>query len=173
MHFKNFASNASKTVRLGLATVALFQFTVGAALAGAAPQHGPSTGGNNDSNTTSPIKHLIVIIGENRSFDHVFATYEPKKGETVDNLLSKGIIKLDSEKNAVPGPRFNEAHQLAASDLGGTDSFLLNPPKAEFPNNQLPAPLVGGAKVSYIPNVCAAGTPITQCQESLQLAQTA
>ena len=29
------------------------------------------------SQTTSPIKHVIVIIGENRSFDHVFATYKP------------------------------------------------------------------------------------------------
>ena len=26
----------------------------------------------------TPIKHVIVIIGENRSFDHVFATYVPK-----------------------------------------------------------------------------------------------
>jgi spore coat protein A len=30
--------------------------------------------------TATPIKHLIVIIGENRSFDHVFATYKPKNG---------------------------------------------------------------------------------------------
>ncbi len=30
--------------------------------------------------TTTPIKHVIVIIGENRSFDHVFATYQPKTG---------------------------------------------------------------------------------------------
>src|SRR5579884_3616921 len=27
-----------------------------------------------DSSTASPIKHVIIIIGENRSFDHVFAT---------------------------------------------------------------------------------------------------
>lgn len=25
--------------------------------------------------TVTPIKHVIVIIGENRTFDHVFATY--------------------------------------------------------------------------------------------------
>ncbi|HXA23547.1 MAG TPA: hypothetical protein VNW90_14735, partial [Acetobacteraceae bacterium] len=31
----------------------------------------PSPGGN-DGNTTTPIKHLIVIYGENRSFDHLF-----------------------------------------------------------------------------------------------------
>jgi len=47
---------------------------------------------------------------------------------------------------------------------------LLNPPTQELPNNQLPAPQVGGPKVSYIPNECASGTPIDQCQASLQLA---
>ena len=29
--------------------------------------------------TRTPIQHVIVIIGENRTFDHVFATYKPKK----------------------------------------------------------------------------------------------
>ena len=39
--------------------------------------------------TASPIKHVIIIVGENRSFDHVFATYQPKNnGETIANLLS-------------------------------------------------------------------------------------
>jgi len=33
--------------------------------------------------TNTPIQHVIVIIGENRTFDHVFATYRPKAGETV------------------------------------------------------------------------------------------
>ncbi len=35
-----------------------------------------------DANTATPIKHVIVIVGENRSFDHLFATYRPKPGET-------------------------------------------------------------------------------------------
>src|ERR1700720_3621693 len=45
--------------------------------------------------TKTPIKHLIVLIGENRTFDHVFATYEPKHGQDVGNLLSKGIVNAD------------------------------------------------------------------------------
>jgi phospholipase C len=50
-------------------------------------------GQNNQSGptTTTPIKHLIVPIGENRSFDNIFGTYVPKTG-TVANLLSKGIV---------------------------------------------------------------------------------
>jgi phospholipase C len=41
--------------------------------------------------TASPIKHVTIIVGENRSFDHLFATYVPKdKRERVLNLLSEG-----------------------------------------------------------------------------------
>jgi hypothetical protein len=94
--------------------------------------------------TASPIKHVIVIIGENRSFDHVFATYQPQRGQSVHNLLSEGIIALDKNNNAIQGPRFAKAQQLAASDVGSADTFLLSPPKQEFPNNILPAPLTGG-----------------------------
>jgi phospholipase C len=149
-------------VRLGLCSLALAQLSLGAARANAAESR--------DKTTATPIKHLVVIIGENRSFDHVFATYVPSGGDTIDNLLSKGIIALDANKRAVSGPHFELAHQLAARDLGGTDAFLLNPPAEEFPRNQLPAPLVGGPKVSYIPNKCAPGTPIADCPASLTLA---
>ena len=34
-----------------------------------------------DSETTTPIKHVIVIIGENRTFDHIFATYVPQRAK--------------------------------------------------------------------------------------------
>jgi hypothetical protein len=41
-------------------------------------------------NTASPIKHVIIIVGENRSFDHLFATYVPQKNsEKILNLLSQ------------------------------------------------------------------------------------
>src|SRR5277367_5449280 len=62
--------------------------------------------------TSSPIKHVIVIIGENRSFDHVFATYQPKSGQTVSNLLSKGIINADG----TPGPNYSLSAQYSAVD---------------------------------------------------------
>jgi phospholipase C len=161
MKLKSLASYTMDGVRIGLTAAALLQFSIGAPIVNAQTP---------DEKTTSPIKHVIVIIGENRSFDHVFATYEPKKGESVNNLLSEGIIKLDANKKAIPGPNFGKARQLAASDIGGSDSFLLNPPKREFPKDQLPTPLVGGAKVSYITNECGT-TPITECAASLALAK--
>ncbi len=83
-------------------------------------------------------------VAENRSFDHVFATHVPQPGQTVHNLLSEGIVALDANKNAIPGRNFAKAQQLAAADVGPNDSFLLSPPKQQFPNNMLPAPLTGG-----------------------------
>src|SRR6202049_376513 len=72
--------------------------------------------------TQTPIQHVIVIIGENRTFDHVFATYKPPVGQKVDNLLSKGIIKADG----TPGPNFKLAAQFKAWDVGGFDMSPLH-----------------------------------------------
>lgn len=68
--------------------------------------------------TASPIKHVIIIVGENRSFDHLFATYEPKnRDEKVLNLLSERIINADG----TPGPNFATGHQfqIVAPPNGG------------------------------------------------------
>src|SRR5271169_4328190 len=88
---------------------------------------------SNDGNTTTPIKHVIVIIGENRSFDHLFATYKPvNKRESVLNLLSEGIVKA----NGKPGPNYSAATQYQASD---TTVYQLNPSKTTA-YTTLPAP---------------------------------
>ena len=34
----------------------------------------------NDCNTATPIKHVIVLIGENWTFDSIFGTYQPEYG---------------------------------------------------------------------------------------------
>jgi phospholipase C len=146
MSLKRFAANSMHCLRIGLTSLALFQFSLGGPLASTAQAQT-----DNDNKTTSPIKHVIIIIGENRSYDHVFATYVPKGGQTTMNLLSEGIVKADG----TPGPNFDKAHQRAAVDLGekrGGDPFLMSPPKLDFGGDVLPAPLVGGAKDSYIPN---------------------
>src|SRR5580693_4530471 len=151
MKVNGFVAHTLRGLRMAAASVAVLQMSVGPVLAqaplpafGGFGNPGPGPGKGHGGQTATPIKHVIVIIGENRSFDHVFATYVPKRGQTVHNLLSEGIIQLDANKNAIPGPNFHKAQQLAASDQGGQDSFLLSPPKQEFPSNQLPAPQVGG-----------------------------
>ena len=60
--------------------------------------------------TTTPIKHVVVIIGENHSFNNVFATYQPPAHQKIWNLLSEGIVN----KNGTPGPNFALASQLTA-----------------------------------------------------------
>ncbi len=151
MKIKALVSRTLHGLYMAAASLVVLQTSVGQGLAAtpaapATPAFGGlwNSGTDRSGRTATPIKHVIVIIGENRSFDHVFATYVPKRGQTVHNLLSEGIIQLDANKNAIPGPNFRKAQQLSASDLGSQDTFLLSPPKQEFPANQLPAPEAGG-----------------------------
>jgi len=84
-----------------------------------------------------PIQHVIVIIGENRSFDHVYGTYVPTAGQTVSNLLSKGIVTKSLKRGA------NYALSTQNSALDET-TFFINPGgKAVYP--PLPAPPTGSA----------------------------
>ncbi|MFZ0009566.1 MAG: alkaline phosphatase family protein [Steroidobacteraceae bacterium] len=141
MRSRGFLSQALSGAHAALGALAALQLAVGVPLASAAAA--PARTG--DQLTNTPIKHVIVIIGENRSFDHVFATYQPRHGEHVWNLLSEGIVNNDGS----PGPNFERAQQKAASDPAA-DAFLLNPTKTTFPNGVLPAPLVGGPFDSYV-----------------------
>src|ERR1700733_7317912 len=70
--------------------------------------------------TATPIQHVIIIVGENRSFDHLFATYVPKSGETVDNLFSKGIVTKDGQ----PGINLAGGVQYSAED---TTTYQVSP----------------------------------------------
>lgn len=103
--------------------------------------------------TRTPIQHVIVIIGENRSFDHVFATYKPRQGESVSNLLSKGIVNEDG----TPGPNFSLASQSSADD-SSTDGFQLNP-SGNLPYSVLPPVLAGGYSTAPFPDVATAQKP--------------
>jgi phospholipase C len=143
MTVKHLSSTALQVVRTGLVLATITQLAVGNTFAAELPREQQSR----DNETATPIKHVIVIVGENRSFDHVFATYVPKKGEKVWNLLSEGIVNADG----TPGPNFSKAEQQAADDTA-PDGFLLNPPKTTFPGSTLPAPLVGGPTDSYVKN---------------------
>ena len=94
----------------------------------------------NDGNTTTPIKHVIYIIGENRSFDHVFGLYKPRAGQTIANLLSKGIVNADG----TPGPNVGMAMQMQGSVMGGNGAtYSINPQSTPYTN--LPPAMTGGA----------------------------
>ena len=95
-----------------------------------------------ESNTASPIKHVIVIIGENRTFDHIFATYQPvNKNEQVLNLLSEKIVNADG----TPGPNYSKALQYQGFD---TTKYEINPGKTPYAT--LPPALTGGPSTPYV-----------------------
>ena len=142
MTLKSIAATTLQSARTVLVGLMVCQMAVGVSWAS-----GPPSQPSRDGDTVTPIKHVIVIVGENRSFDHVFATYVPRGRQVVWNLLSEGIINA----NGTPGPNFKAVEQQAASDQA-PDAFLLSPAKASFTNNVLPAPLVGGPTDSFVKN---------------------
>jgi phospholipase C len=92
--------------------------------------------------TKTPIEHLIVIVGENQTFDGLFATYVPKPGSSVHNLLSQGIVDGDGH----PGPHFGLAAQSKATPQA---TYTLDPPRAA-PYTTLPQPrLIGVTDQSF------------------------
>src|SRR4029077_19084231 len=115
-----------KTVFVGITIV---QFSFGGLLVGSAEA-------NEGSKARTPIKHAIVLIGENRSFDHVFATYKPRSGDSVKNLLSQGIINADG----TPGPHFSKAAQFQAKAPFKTEYFISLNKNEKVPYKTLPAP---------------------------------
>ncbi|OFJ48574.1 phosphoesterase [Janthinobacterium lividum] len=86
---------------------------------------------------TTPIEHVIVIIGENRTFDNLFGTYLPPKGQTIDNLLSKKIVTIDG----LPGLNFRAAVQRKGLSRGAYTPT----PAADGEYTSLPQPYATGA----------------------------
>jgi phospholipase C len=84
--------------------------------------HAPST----------PIQHVIVIVGENHSYDNLFAAYQPRFGQKTQNLLSEGIIDADGS----PGPGWAKAEQWQAED---TEKYSITPQRTQ-PYASLPQP---------------------------------
>jgi acid phosphatase len=114
----------------------LVSLTLSAALAGA-PVTSARSKEDPDRDTRTPIEHVIVVIAENRSFDHVFGTYTPKHGQTVSNLLSRGIVNADG----TPGPNFAAARQFTVPPQA---AYYIGAP-AKTPYAILPPPDTLGA----------------------------
>src|SRR5438552_5509338 len=85
-----------------------------------------------NASTATPIKHVIVIIGENHTFDNVFGTYQPEHNQTISNLLSKQIVNCAGDL----GPQVHLATQQQAIDM---HTYSLSPKKTG-PYQTLPQP---------------------------------
>ncbi len=76
----------------------------------------------------------------------MFATYTPAAGQTISNLLSKGIVNADG----TPGPNFATAAQKQASVTG-----TFNPaPAVRTPYRYMPPAMTDGA-----PSAVSASSP--------------
>jgi phospholipase C len=127
MQVRKHAAGRKLRQRIGAATAALGLFTTNAGAIDQAqmPEH---------VRTTTPIKHVIVVLAENSSFDHAFGTYHPRNGQSIGNLLSRGLVNEDG----TPGPNFKRATQftvapqplyyISAPDVSKTAFAKLPPP---------------------------------------------
>jgi len=109
-----------------------------AALAACCLGGAAQAGGANDANTTTPIRHVIVVVGENVTFDTLFATYVPPRGRSVANLLSKGIVNADGS----PGPNYAQAVQGTGVNLG--EAYMVEPVRIGA-MSELPQPFLTGS----------------------------
>jgi phospholipase C len=93
--------------------------------------------------TESPIKHVIILIGENRGLDHTFGVYKPKgREQTISNILSKGIVNEDGS--------LGTNHALAQQFLVAPQAqYYIGAPaaaKSAYGNTgQMPQPNTNGA----------------------------
>ena len=147
MSLKNVLKSCWGGLRVSCAAALVVQLSLGAAFTAPAQAQ-------EKEHTQTPIKHVIVIIGENRTFDHVFATYKPKKGESVNNLLSQGIVKDDG----TPGSNFSKAQQFQAVAPFKTNFFISLNKNEKAPYQTLPEPTLNFAPIA---TVFPPGTPTT------------
>ncbi len=133
-------SRPSSALSSAMAAITFSSMTLAPVWQAVAQQPQSAGSHHSHSGARTPIEHVILIIGENRTFDHVFATYTPKPGQTVHNLLSEGIVNADG----TPGPNYAKAAQNQASD---TTTFQLSP-DGQTPYSVLPPAMTDGAPTS-------------------------
>ena len=139
----------------GLATTALLSTVFAFSTFGLAvvADHANAANSNSNSSTTtpdpeastktaSPIKHVIILIGENRGLDHAFGVYKPKgSGQTISNLLSKGIVKEDGSA----GKNFGLAQQFSVAPQAAWYFGAPNSAKTAYSKTNMPQPNTNGA----------------------------
>jgi phospholipase C len=125
---------------------AVLSFSLLAVTVGFADDKSKDKDAADEVKTESPIKHVIILIGENRGTDHTFGVYKPKgRGQTISNILSKGIVNEDGS----PGPNFSLAQQFLVTPqpqyyVGAPDKA-----KAAYGSTvQMPQPNTNGAPVA-------------------------
>lgn len=122
--------------------------------------------------TATPIKRVIILIGENRGLDHTFATYTPKgAGQTINNLLSQGIVNADG----TPGPNYGLAQQYSVAAQPSYYNGAPNLAKSPYNGvNAMPQPNTNNASTTpgtsappLIPQLAVLEPDLTAAQKPL------
>ncbi len=121
------------------AAIVLMTAVLGAGSASAQPR-------SHAASAHTPITHVIVIVGENHTFDNVYATYRPRHRQRVWNLRAEGIVK----RNGEPGAHVSLARQWTATDTAA-DGYS-TAPKLVAPYTTLPQP-----NTTYVDPRCDGG----------------
>jgi phospholipase C len=129
--------------KLGLSAVACAVSLIAASAGMAKDDASKDTDAADALKTQSPIKHVIILIGENRGTDHTFGVYRPKgRKQTISNILSKGIVEADG----TPGPNFKLAQQFMVKPQ---PAYYIGAPRnaktAYGDRGQMPQPNTAGA----------------------------
>ncbi|HXY97137.1 MAG TPA: alkaline phosphatase family protein [Steroidobacteraceae bacterium] len=170
MRVSTVVAHTLRSLRATALSLAMIQMSLGPTPAAAAQASNDLPSPGNLGNPRSPIQHVIIVIGENRSFDHVFATYQPTaingRPQEVLNLLSEGIVSLQGT-TAVPGPNWQRAVQRQVATQ--RTEFVLSPPSTDYVN--LPNPLAGGPAGQYA-NLTGFCTSLAQCTGLAEAVET-
>jgi phospholipase C len=125
----------------GLAVAACAMAGAGGAAASGAP---PAAA------TATPIKHVIVIVGENHTFDNIYGTYKPPAGQTIKNLLSQNIVTASGHL----GKNAGRASQNTAIVTTKNPGHYTVTPKYTGKYSTLPQP-----DTTYVDPACSGGQP--------------
>src|SRR5580692_7883586 len=92
------ANRQGQRYRSAFVAVAIALLGMGIAGSASSADRGAAT---DRPTTASPIKHVIVVIGENQSFDHLYATHVPPRGDSISTFWSKASSALTARRGRI------------------------------------------------------------------------
>ena len=114
--------STSKQSQLRCGTIVIVAASLGTLISCGGTAADDSAGNNK---TATPIKHVIVLIGENCTFDHVFGTYNPEEG--TDGLQSP--VERHYQRGRHAGSQFCPIPAIQRKHAAPTELFHQHKPE--------------------------------------------
>jgi phospholipase C len=107
-------------IKKGLASLMVLQLLVGAPLSALAEDRHERR--NPARDTRTPIKHVIIIIGENRTFDHIFARLCPATERKSPPAFHNPVTSRSNPYVPLNSPAIGDMFDLFDFDHGDLDN---------------------------------------------------